>query len=468
MNNKKELLLNTVIIAIGKLSTQIISVILLPLYTLALSSEEYGIYDLIVTVTTFLAPAITILMEESMFRFLIDCDNEESKNKVISQTFIYTLISSFIYSVIIILIGKIFNIEYIWIILLFIISNIILSLKNSILRGMGKIKTFAISNAISSLILIICNIIFIVVYKVGYVGLLYSGIISNILVSILILLKLKIYKYVSIKKIDKSLMKEMIKYSIPLVPNSISWTIINLSDRIMISSYIGTAQNGIYSMAYKFPNFMDTIYGFFYTAWKESASKALKQKDSSEFYNYVYVNLKKFMTAIVLGMIAFMPIIFPILIKGEFTQAYLYIPILIVATYYSNISGFFGGIFAAHKVTKIMGSTTVISAVINIIINFIFIRFIGVWAAAVSTLIATSTVYLIRKKELKKYLKMNDHKSIITMVVFIILIITYYMNKLMINVCMAILITIYCIYINKDILKIIINKMKGKFGKNEI
>ena len=86
MNQKKQLVKNTLIIAIGKLSTQIISYILLPLYTAKLSPSEYGIYDFICTISLFLCPIITLLMEESMFRFLIDAVSKNEEKRIISKT----------------------------------------------------------------------------------------------------------------------------------------------------------------------------------------------------------------------------------------------------------------------------------------------------------------------------------------------------------------------------------------------
>ena len=80
-NRGKELLQNTIIIAIGNLSTQIISFFLLPLYTSVLSTKDYGIYDLLITISTFILPIITLLMEDALFRFLIDCKTEEEKKE---------------------------------------------------------------------------------------------------------------------------------------------------------------------------------------------------------------------------------------------------------------------------------------------------------------------------------------------------------------------------------------------------
>lgn len=462
MSKKAELFFNTFIIAIGKMSTQVISVFLLPLYTSILSTQEYGVYDLIVTITTFLAPVVTLLMEEAMFRFLIDCKTKQEIKNVISQTFSYIVRSTIICSVLIGVVGTLFKVPYTGIFIIYLIAVIVMLLMNAITRGLGKIKLYSGANVLLSLLTILLNVVFIAWIKIGMEGLLWSVIISNIIVSIFLFIRLKVYNFISLKKVEKSKkMKEMIKYSFPLVPNSLSWTIINLSDRIIVSSVLGAAANGIYSMAYKFPNYMDTLYSFFYTAWKESASKALNDEgDARRFYNSIYRTVRNFMYAIVTGMIACLPFVMPLLIKGDFQEAYIYVPILIIATYFSNMSSFFGGIFAAYKNTKIMGKTTIISAVINIIVNIALIKFVGLWAAAISTIIATFFVYIQRKKKVRRYVKIRSRVRWLNLIILGIVLGAYYSKNTIFQVVMLIITVIYCIYINKKILKDILGKFK--------
>ena len=467
MSRKKDLVFNTIIIGIGKFSTQIISVLLLPLYTSILSTQEYGTYDLIITISTFLVPFITLLMEESMFRFLIDADDVERKKNVISQTFIYAIISTIIFSLIILIFGKILNIEYTQLLILYIVSNIILVLRNSIIRGLGKIKLYSIINAITSITIILLNIFFIAYLKIGYKGLVYSTILSNILTSIVVFVILKIHRYISFKQYNSKSMAEMIKYSIPLVPNSISWAIINLSDRLVISTVCGTTANGIYSMANKFPSFMDTIYGFFYTAWKESAAKALKDEDSTEFYNNIYNVLKGFLEAVIVGIITYLPFIFPLLIKNDFGEAYKYIPPLLISMYFSNMSGFLGGIFAAHKNTKIMGTTTLIASIINLVLDLLLIKFIGVWAGVVSTCVSTIIVYMLRARKIKQYICIKDLFNVGMYPVLMIVCYIYYCNNLIIQIFGAIIATIYCIYINRNIISVFIREIRNRITERK-
>ncbi len=468
MGIKKELLFNTIIIGIGKFSTQIISVLLLPMYTSILSTEEYGTYDLIYTISIFLLPIITLLMEESMFRFLIDCKNKEEKSKIISQTFIYTIISTIIASIIILLVGFAFHIDNIWLIALYILSSIIIGLRNAITRGFSKIKLYSIMNFVTSALIIILNILFVAYLRIGIKGLLLSSIIANAITSTIIFFKLKVMKYISFKNYDKKTMKEMIKYSIPLVPNSLSWTIINFSDRLIITSVLGTSANGIYSIACKFPTMMDSIYGFFYTAWKEAAAKAKKDDDTDKFYDNIYQILKKLLYSIVLGLIAVLPFAFSWLIKKEFENAYYYIPVLLVAMYFSNISGFYGGIFSAYKETKIMGTTTILSAILNIVVNIAIIHFVGLWAGAISTLVSVFVVYLLRKRQLKKFTHLSEKKEIFSAIVFIVAIVSYYYKNTLLNASILIIAILYCAYLNKEIIISIMSYLKSKLNGQKV
>lgn len=273
MNQKKQLLKNTIIIAIGKLSTQIISFLLLPLYTSKLTPEEYGSYDFLVTLSVFLLPIITLLMEESMFRFLIDAEEPKERKKVITATVFYMIFGTIIFTIISGIVMAIIQYEYGLLFILFVISNIILSLSNCLARGDGKIKLYSLSNFILGASTIVLNIIFIVPLEMGVNGLLLANTIANGATALIMLKKLRLKKYISKKSLSRKKLNQMIRYSVPLVPNNISWIIISLSDRLMLTAMSGSAANGIYSIANKFPNVIYTCYGFFSTAWKESAAR---------------------------------------------------------------------------------------------------------------------------------------------------------------------------------------------------
>lgn len=480
MNQKKQLMKNTIIIAIGKLSTQIISYLLLPLYTSQLDPSEYGNYDFICTLSVFLCPIITLLMEESMFRYLIDADSKVQRKKIITQTIIYTFFGTVLFTIIAALImgfGTDYTAMYITAIITFVISNILIGLSNALSRGLGKIKLYSVSNFILGISTIILNIVFILALNAGAEGLLWANTIANAFTAIVILGILKLPKYIG--KIDKPLMKDMIKYSIPLVPNSISWSIINMSDRIILTQMVSSAANGIYAMANKFPNIINVLYGYFYTAWKESAAKIVKEDNKNQYYNSIYHDAKRFLYAVTICLIAVMPFAFPIFINEAYDEAYVYIPIVMIATYYSNLSSFYGGIFSAYKDTKIMGTTTIVAAVINLVIDLLLVNSLKIYAACFSTLIANLIVYFYRKKKLKKYLKLKELKWQGPMLFLAIICLAYYAKYIpgvgnnavllwTINVISLLIAVLYSLLNNWKFIKGIINTIKEKFNRKDI
>lgn len=476
MSHKSQLVKNTFIIAIGKLSTQILSYILLPLFTAKMAVDEYGTYDLVCTISLFLCPVITLLIEEAMFRFLIDAKSLQEKKKIISQTIIYTIfgIAIFIPLAIIILnlIGK-YSASFIAVFIIFVISNIFIGLSNALARGLSQIKMYSLANFILGIVTLILTII-VLVTKPSANGLLLANAIANIATAIFIFAKLRLKRYFG--KFEKNTMKDMITYSVPLVPNSISWSIINMSDRIILTSLIDSTANGIYAMANKFPNIINVLYGYFYTAWKESAAKIIKDNNKEKYYNSIYHDIKRFLFAITLCLIAAMPFAFPIFINSNYNDSYIYIPIIMIATYYSNLSSFYGGIFSAYKDTKIMGTTTFVAATINLVIDLIFVKQFKIFAACFSTLIADLIVYYYRKDKLKKHIKLKELKNLGPTIMIFIVCIAYYTKYIpkfpkalywIINVISLLLAIVYSVAINKNNLQLVVEKLKSKIKSKE-
>ncbi len=474
MSHKSQLVKNTVIIAIGKLSTQILSYILLPLYTAKMSVGEYGTYDFVCTISMFLCPIITLLMEEAMFRFLIDASTKREMKKIISQTIIYTLTGVIVFIPLAILVLKLatnYSPSFITIFITFVISNIIIALSNALARGLSKIKLYSFSNFILGIGTLILTIgVLLVTPSAG--GLLLANAIANILTALIIFAKLHLHEYMGV--LDKPLMKQMVKYSFPLVPNSISWSIINMSDRIILTKMINPEANGIYAMANKFPNIINVLYGYFYTAWKESAAKIIKDDNRQEYYNMIYQDMKRFIYAVTLCLIAIMPFVFPIFINKNYDEAFIYIPIIMIATYYSNLSSFYGGIFSAYKDTKIMGTTTFVAAAINLVVDLMFVNHFEIYAACFSTLIADLIVYFYRRKKIRKYIKLKEVKWLGPTVVLTIVCVCYYLRYIpgipntlywVLNIISLLIAIAYSVAINYNIVVKISSRLKTKLKK---
>lgn len=466
MDERKRLVKNTGIIAIGNFSTKLVQFLLLPLYTSLLTTSEYGITDYIIAISTFCVPFISVLMDESMFRFLIDCKTEKQRSQVISISTLIILCGGAVFLLLAIPILYFTKYEYSIYVLLYILSSTATVVLSALLRGLGRTDYYAIFNFITSATKIILNVIFIALFHWGAKGMLLASILAQSIIPIIYVLKLNIIKYIDFSFFDRQQAITMIKYSVPLIPNKLSWSIISLSSRIIIMQYLGSAASGIYAVSQKFPNMMDTIYGFFYQSWKESSARVVEGERKDDFYNYIYKYLKRFMFAIVVGMTAFMPLIFKILIGNDYYEAILYVPFLLLATYFSNMSGFYGGIFTAYKDTNIMGITTVVAAAINLLTMFVLINYLEIYAAAVATLLANVVVYQYRKIKVRKYVYLEESitDQVLSILVFMIIVILFYMQKNYLNTICCIIAVLYATFTNKEMLNNAASLVVKKFG----
>ena len=464
MNREKQLVKNTFIVAIGKICTQFISFFLLPLYTAVLSTEEYGTVDLLNTYISLLLPLIFLQMDQAIFRFLIDVRNDEKSKKNLLSTCIYTvIIQSLIYLAFYFIIGRFINNQYKY----FLATNVVASMFSNLLlqisRGLGDNTTYSVGSLISGTGTIILNVVFIVFFKWGAYGMLSATLISNLICSIFVFFRKKIYKYLNFKWFSKKELKSLWKYSIPLVPNMLSWWIVNASDRTIVSWIIGVGANGVYSAANKFPGVCVSLFNVFNMTWSESASMCINDKDSSKFFTNIMNKAVMLLTSLCFGIIAFMPFVFNILITGEgYADAYYQIPILMLSTIFSIVVSLLGSVYVALKKTKEIARTSIYAALINIIVDLCLIKFIGLYAASISTLVSYFAMAIYRFIDVQKYvkIKLDLKNSIISVIVAIIITMIYYVRNIYMCIFGAVLSVLFAIIFNKEILINIVKNIK--------
>lgn len=451
MSKGKDLAKNTAIVSIGKICTQLITFFLLPVYTAVLSNEEYGVVDLLNTLTSLLLPIVTLQIEQGIFRYLIDCrENNEKQIKLITTIIRFMIIQSIACIVIFLCVSPFIHNEYKYFLMANLLMGIFSSLLLQICRGLGDNATYAIGSFITGAFTVVLNVIFIVAFRWGAYGMLGATAISNFICAVYIFLKRKIYKYIKPKQFDKKILKEIIKYSVPLIPNMISWWIVSASDRTIISAVIGIAQNGIYSAANKFSGVFTTLYSVFNLTWTESASININSEDRDEFFSKILDFVIRFFGCLCLGTIAVMPFAFNILINEKFAESYYQIPILILGSVFNILVSFVGSIYVAKKLTKEIAKTSIISAVINIFVNIVLIKSIGLYAASISTVIAYALMFIYRWIDVKKYVKFNVNKILMfaLTIIYGITIFAYYLKNTIVSAIVLGIVVVFAIIAN--------------------
>lgn len=468
MNKNKELVKNTIIIFIGKFCTQFITLLLLPLYTHFLSTEDYGYIDLIQTYLTFFIPLILLKIDAGIFRFLIDArKSEEEKNRIITNGIFIMFLELIISTILFVIAVKIFSIKYSILIVMNLISLSILTFLLQIVRGIGKNKQYSFSSIIAAIVTIVLNLIFLVGFHKNGKYVLIASLISNIICTIYLLIANKILKNVKIKYIDKKLIKDLLKYSIPMIPNELSWWIVHVSDRTIISYALGVAANGIYSVSCKFSNILSSIFNIFNLSWQESAALHINDTDKDEFFSNVINKVFNLFICFCIGILACLPFVFELLIKDSYREAYKYVPILLLANIFSVLIGLIGSIYVAKKMTKEVAKTTMIAAIINLTIDIALIKVIGIYAAAISTLVSYMLLAIYRYIDVQKYVKVKIpiKNIVVNSIIFILVVVLYLYNNIALNVINLLLCILYAIIVNKELL-IEFKKVIGKKVKN--
>lgn len=469
MSRESRLVKNTFIITIGKVCTQLVSFLLLPLYTAILSTEEYGVVDLMNTLVSILLPIVTFQIDQALFRDLIEIRNDEdAKSKIISSGVITVCFQCIIYLLIFTAISPIINNQYKYYLASNVISNIILSVFLQISRGLGDNIRYAIASFFSASFTIAFNVLYLVVAKLGANGMLLATLSGQIIASVYLFFALKLYKYIHIKQYQKKIIRKLWSYSIPLIPNAISWWIIDASDRVIVSSFLGVDQNGILAASLKFASLLTSMNYIFTLSWTESISVAINDADIEIYFNKMINMILGIFISLSIGMIACVPFVYNIFINSKYMDGYGLVPISVLATLFNVVVGLVSVVYVAKRNTKAIAQTSFLAAIINIIVHLLLIRHLGLYAAVISSFVAFFTMAFYRIFDInKKNFSIRIRKSLIieACLVLIIILCTYYINCSYLNIMSLIITIIFSWYINKDSFGFILNIIKQKFKR---
>ena len=155
------------------------------------------------------------------------------------------------------------------------------------------------------------------------------------------------------------------------------------------------------------------------------------------------------------------------MINNNFSDAYFQIPLLMVAAFFNILVSFIGSIYIAKKLTNEIAKTSIYAGLINIVVNFLLIRYIGLFAASLSTIIAYLTMFIFRFIDSKKYINIKINKKIIVYfsIFYILVFISYYSNLKILNYITAFGVTIFSLLLNKQNITTFIFLIFNKFFK---
>lgn len=184
--------------------------------------------------------------------------------------------------------------DYIWLIYLYVLMAALNAMIGQFARCVGYVKLFAYSGFQNTALLVIFNLTFLLGFHWGIVGYVLSTVLADFFTLLFIFWVGNLKHYVKLTGLRRDLAGMMYRFSIPLIPNTLCWWIINLSDRYLITYLLenGEAVNGLYSVAHKIPGFIVMASTVFMQAWQLSAVGEFKSKDKARFYSNVFTTFQ--------------------------------------------------------------------------------------------------------------------------------------------------------------------------------
>jgi len=467
----KALFKNTGIIAIGQLSTKLINFFLLPLYTAILTKEEYGFVDLLSTYSGFIAVIVGLQLSQAAFRFLVTCREDEEKTKAVISTIVTATVSvSIIYAALFAIVQPFIQLECKWYLMIQVMAVLYLQTTSCIARGLGKNADYTLGNFISATTTVVINVIVIAVLRLGVPAMLAAHFFGPVIGGTFLLFKSKEWRYISLHKSSKEEFAEIIRYALPLVPNELSWSMIHASDRMVISSFLGVAVNGLIAVAARFSTIYTTVFSIFNTSWTEQVILHYRDDGGPEYICRMFDRMVTFFATIAIGIIACMPFVFSILVDSKFNDAYPLIPFYLIAVFFNAVIGLISAIYLIEHETKQVAASTVAAAAVNLLVDISLVKLIGAYAAPISSICGYATISFWRLYDVNKRhcaIKMPGKKVVILIVALAVSLVGYYMKYKLLQVLCLAFIAALAMLINRKFLLEIYETIAKRFVKNE-
>lgn len=411
----KTLARNTVVFAIGSFGSKILSLLLNNLYTKHIEPSEFYTKNLLEMTALFLLPVFTFSLTEAIIRFGLD--RQYDKKHIFTTCSFLTVGGLVLMALFVPLLRLVPYFSplggYIILLTVYVTTSALRSLCSQFVRARELVRLYSFDGIFTTLMLFVFSVVFISVLDMGVKGFMLSVILSDLCSAVFLFTFAGLKKYISVDSFDMTLGKSMLRFTLPLIPTIVMWTIVTFSDQIFIGSMqsdravLGKAAAGLYAAAAKIPNLISMLSAVFFQAWNMSAITEHDSPERSSFYENVYKFYEAVLFAGAAGLLLCVKPVSSVLINSsefaEYGTVYIYTPLLVLAAVFNCMNEFLFGIYTASKHTKNAFYTTLVTCITNLVLNYFLIPVMGIQGAALATLMSYLLCYCIRMIDARYY-----------------------------------------------------------------
>ena len=393
-----DLLKNSIFIGIGTIASKLIVFILVPLYSMWLTPEEYGTFDLVVTYITLCVPFATLQLEQAIYVNCISGD-DDSREYYTSALMLITPLLCVVSIGVYCIMHFGLHLSYAPYFVLYFCSFAFFNLNTEYVRGQRKLTVYSAANVSYAILVLTSSSFAVGCLGAGIEGMLAAYGCSYALVAIILFIK---YKPFELRLSSPRTLKSMLKLSIPLLPNSVSWWVSNVSNRTFINLYLGSFANGLFAVSCKIPTIVSLLYGIFNLAFQQTAFDSIEDDDRSEYFCNLFRTLAKILVTGCTGIMALVPAFYWLTIDESYWEGMYCIPLLLAGAILLSLSQFLGDILLSERKAVSIGSSTVVAAVVTVVLNAMLVPSWSLSGAAFGSFAAYACMFAMRVRSLRE------------------------------------------------------------------
>ena len=394
------LLGNTLVFALGGLAIKAVSLVLMPLYTTALTAGEYGTAELLNSAIEIVLPLLSAGVVEALYRFSIDDD--VPKDELFADSLV-VLGGGVVCAGVACALGRVlWNMEHAAAFFVLFCSVCVFKATTQLARGLGYVRRFVLYGLINALAMVVSTYLLLVRAHTGIEGYLWSYTIGYLVGGLAAFLGSAEYRLLAPFRVDRALLRRMLVYSLPLVPNLLSWWLVSVSGRYVVLWGSGVVAAGLFTAASKMPALVNIVASVFQQAWQYSTAREIDSPDRGAFFGSVLRGYSLATLSTAGLVIALNRPISRVMLQAEFAEGWRYVPLLMLVASFGVISIFFESFYQALKNSGVLMASTALGAGVNVVLGVALVPFMGPWGAGLAGAVAYMLVLVVRARDLRR------------------------------------------------------------------
>ncbi len=406
---KKRMLKTTAIYFIGQMSTRVLSILLLPLYTNNIGTEAYGYFDIVQTYLNVAVPFLFFEVWSGLLRFTLEEETPKDKGRVITNSVFVSVIGLVLFTAVFWAATGFIEIDYAPYVYAYAVTWMFQLMAMAACRGLQDNIGYALTGVIGVFTVTGVSLIGVFLFHWGIETLFISNILSFVVQGLFILWRTKLHRYIHPRLIARDRLKRLLWFCVPLSINSVFYWLLNSVNRVIIVQYLGYGANGVYSVANKLGNIVTAMVGIFMLSWQETVYK-LDYKNKNEIqdiYDQEFRNIKFLLALGVLMLVPFTRAFFNLLIGADYNEAFGLVPPMYFMVFLTSLNSFIDVVYSAVHDTRNLLYVKIIGGVVNLGAILLLIGSIGLYASPAAIILAQAATLVMNKIFLRRYVKIK-------------------------------------------------------------